>query len=759
MSNRDAKSYHGSRVPDFVGRHGTPLEQARIRWGASALQRRAPNRASSANSAMLCFAGALRATLRHPTEPHAMKRVLKYLLFAILALVAVLIALAVYISATFDPNAYKPELERLVKDKLERTLKIKRDIKLSFYPELGADLGGVSLSERGSEKQFAAVDTARVALQLLPLLSGEVVVNRVELRGLKLNLVKHANGSTNVDDLLAAGAPGSKQAAHAEAQPSRKPIQFKIDHVLVEDAELDYSDERSGTKYALTKLNLKTGAIGASTPSEVELGFTFAANRPKIDLRARLKAQATLGSSEGQFRLTGLDLGVNGTAVGFAPITLVLKGDLQGDAHAISSHGLALELDAKEGDRSIKAKLNSPLAFDTRTQTVELSKLSADLAYADPKSKRAPIAIKLNGNARAELAKQHARLDFSARLDQSNISGSAGLEHFSPPSYVFDLKVDKLDLDRYRGAQSGSGGSKATKQGAAAEEPLDFSALKGLRAHGSIEIGELTLAHLKLQKLRLEAKAGGDRLELNPLDASLYGGTMAGRVALVATTPPQLALKQNLSGINIGPMLRDAIDKDLIEGKGNVALDVSARGASVSALKRALDGSASLHLTDGALKGINIAATIRDAKAKLGTLRGESTQAASATQKTDFTELKASFAIRNGVAHNSDLELKSPLLRLGGAGDINIGADSIDYLAKATLVATAAGQGGKDLSALRGITIPVRITGPFSSLSYKLDFNALASGLVQQKIEQEKENVKSKLQDQLKNQLKGLFGR
>ncbi|MDP1952152.1 MAG: AsmA family protein, partial [Betaproteobacteria bacterium] len=99
------------------------------------------------------------------------------------------------------------------------------------------------------------------------------------------------------------------------------------------------------------------------------------------------------------------------------------------------------------------------------------------------------------------------------------------------------------------------------------------------------------------------------------------------------------------------------------------------------------------------------------------------------------------------------------LVRLGGEGDINIGTDSMDYLAKATLVATAAGQGGKDASELKGITVPVRISGPFTSLSYKLDFNAMISGAAQQKIDEKKEEIKTKAQDKLKDQLKGLFGR
>jgi len=239
----------------------------------------------------------------------------------------------------------------------------------------------------------------------------------------------------------------------------------------------------------------------------------------------------------------------------------------------------------------------------------------------------------------------------------------------------------------------------------------------------------------------------------------LYQGSMNGNLSLVAAATPQIAVRQSLTGISIGPLLKDAVDKDMLEGSGSVTLDISGQGTTVAAIKKALNGSAALNLANGALKGINIGAAIRNASAKLGSLRGDTTQASNATEKTDFSELKASFKINNGVAHNSDLSMKSPLLRMGGEGDVNIGTESMDYLAKATLVATAAGQGGKEVSELKGVTVPVRISGPFTSLSYKLDFDSMIRGVAQQKLEEKKEELKSKLQDRLKDQLKGLFGR
>lgn len=196
----------------------------------------------------------------------------------------------------------------------------------------------------------------------------------------------------------------------------------------------------------------------------------------------------------------------------------------------------------------------------------------------------------------------------------------------------------------------------------------------------------------------------------------------------------------------IAPLLKDLANKDTLEGKGNVNVDVRTTGATVGALKRALNGSAAVNLRDGAIKGIDIARTINNAKAKLGTLKGQQTQGADNTKKTEFSELSGSFAINNGVAHNNDLSLKSPLLRVGGEGDIDIGADTVNYLVKAAVVGTLTGQDGRPTNELRGITVPVRVSEPLVTPSFSLDFNALLTDTVKQKAE---DMVKSKIEDAL----------
>jgi AsmA protein len=184
-------------------------------------------------------------------------------------------------------------------------------------------------------------------------------------------------------------------------------------------------------------------------------------------------------------------------------------------------------------------------------------------------------------------------------------------------------------------------------------------------------------------------------------------------------------------------------------------------------MKKSLAGSAKINLRDGAIKGINLAEKVRQAKTMFSgdSARGES--ASDNKQKTDFSELTASFVIKGGVAHNKDLDIKSPLFRIGGAGDVDIGNSRLDYTTKASVVATTKGQGGEDLQNLRGLTVPVRLHGPFDNLKYDVDYSGAARDAlksragekVKERVEERKEELKDRVQERLGDRLKGLLGR
>ena len=126
----------------------------------------------------------------------------------------------VIVLATFDPNAYKPRIVQMVKEKTGRTLAIHGDIGLAFFPKIGADIPRTTLSERGSAKEFAGVDRVRIHVALLPLLRKRVVVDEVRLEGLRANLVKFKDGTTNFSDLIPKGGKKARRRPASRRHPA-----------------------------------------------------------------------------------------------------------------------------------------------------------------------------------------------------------------------------------------------------------------------------------------------------------------------------------------------------------------------------------------------------------------------------------------------------------------------------------------------------------------------------------------------------------
>ena len=708
-------------------------------------------------------------------------KIFKILLVAFGATVVLGGGVLAYIAATFDPNAYKPQIIELVQSRTQRTLKLDGDIKLAFWPGIGADLGRLSLSEPKSEKLFAAVEGARFSLKLMPLLSRQLVVDEVTIRGARINLVRNKDGRMNFDDL-------SEGDAAAPAKPGSGPpagggdqhFGFDVQRIVIADSMLDYRDEAAGTRYAVSKLNLKTGRIASAVPVDVELGLVAQGDRPKLDLTIDLKTRLTVDVTQKSGVFERLVLNARGQIADVSKLELkaggsiaVQKGGeefkaeqlivtangLQGrdafevklDALAVTASGqgfkaaaIAVDVGLKQGARDIKLRLTSPLNGNLQTRQFSLPQLKADLGATGPDLPGKSVSGNLTGSANADLKKENARLNLSGKVAGSTVKGHIEVTDFSPLAFNFDLDLDQLNVDRLLPKSADGGGGSAsgtpapatTKSAASPEQPFDLSALKALRLDGNIRIGALTVNKLKVQNVRAGLKAAGGRLDVSPLTASLYQGTLNGSATInAASAVPAFAMKQNLAGVSIAPLLKDLADNETLEGKGTVTVDVTTRGGTSTALKRALDGAAAMRLTDGALKGIDIGGAIGAARARLGALKGEHTQQADARQKTEFSELTATFKINDGVARNNDLSLKSPLLRVGGEGEVNIGADTINYLVKASIVGTSKGQGGRDLDELRGVTIPVRVSGPLAAPAYKLDFGTMITDTARQKLE------------------------
>ena len=474
------------------------------------------------------------------------------------------------------------------------------------------------------------------------------------------------------------------------------------------------------------------GASGISVAMQGTLGkdvLEAAISAPKLALEgdkargeamsAELKLQGEGRAGEAKIRIAGVE----------------------GTAKLVALSSLAAEFDVRSGDSAVKGRVSTPARANLSAGIYEFRTVAATFIASSPALPQKSVTVSVSGSVRADVSKESVDADLAAKLDDSGIQAKFGLTGFASPRYSFDVSVDQLNVDRYLPPKpAATGGAPVAGAGQQADTPVDLTALKGLAVDGRLGIGALTVNRIRLANIRTLLRIAGGRLDMSPHSASLYGGTISGELALDAAGN-RVALKESLQNVAAGPLARDLLERDLIEGRGDIALDLATNGATVNAMKKSLAGTARVSFANGAVKGINLAESLRKAKAALGSKSAQQ-QLADKTQKTDFSELRASFTVKDGVAHNEDLAIKSPFFRIGGRGDIDIGNSTLDYTVNASVVTTAKGQGGADLSDVAGLTFPVRVAGPFDAPKFEVDYTAAL-----------REKAKDKIEDRLRREL------
>ncbi|MFT3664736.1 AsmA family protein [Piscinibacter sp.] len=799
---------------------------------------------------------------------------IKRILIALAALLLVAVAAAAWLVASFDPNRYKGAAIDWMKTRHDRTLAIAGPIELSVFPRVAVKLAQVSLSEHGRAEQFAAVDKAALAVELLPLLSGRVVVGRVEASGVRVQLLRDARGRRNTDDLT--GPADAKtdtkddKKAGTPAEASSRPLSFDIDRIVLGDVRARIKDEVAKLDGELALATLATGRIADGVAAPVELSANADFRQPALKGTLSGKTTLTPELASGSARLADMNLAWKGDLPGAAGVDAQLRGALAWDgakgaaearkleltlaarAGAIQLADSTLALDAFAFDparqalrvEALKLRLKGqrgkdPLALDLDWPRLDVAgeKLSgsalqgrfslggelpiaaafksgaptgnfdaialpgfeadihsdgsgrriagtlrAHLGLQPAKSALAldglelkadlqdkqlkPLALNLRGNAQA--SPQLAKWSLAGTLNANNFAVDGNANLAAHPVFVkANGRFDSLDLNTLLPEGASAGTAPGSGKPAPADAPVDLSGLRALDADITLRAGSLALRQYRIADARVEAKLAGGMLRVPVLQAKAWGGALDAN-ALADARASRIAVKAVATGVNVNAMLKDVASKDLLEGTGRVQLDVDTSGRSVGELRSQLRGNAALHLRDGAIKGINLAKTLRQARAALS-LKQDAVEQARQTEKTDFSELSATFQIADGVARSHDLDVKSPFLRLGGDGLIDIGRGRIDYTARATVTDTSAGQGGAELAALRGLTVPVRLTGPFDAIDWKVQWSAVAAGALQNKVEdklKEKLGIKPaepgasapKPKDVLKEKLlKGLF--
>jgi AsmA protein len=652
------------------------------------------------------------------------KKLLKITAITLGAIIALLIVAVIALPLLIDANQFKPQIAEAVKKQTGRELTMEGEIGLSVFPSIALDLGKTRLSNAPGfgKLPFAQIDSVAVSVRLWPLLHKQIVIDKVKLDGLQLNLARDRHGRNNWDDMIEAsqrakGAKGQVPAGGTSPAAAAGAIgSFRIDDGIdIRNCTFRWDDAKAGAPLVIDRLALRTGAIAPAQPVNVNLGFDLRSGKPVLRTRVDLKGQVTVDPEKQTLRAREVELRLG-------PLTVRAKVDA---AHLLTTPSV-------NGEVSV-ADFNLAELLKT---------LGVHYATADAKA-----LTHASASATVDGTPSHIYLrKLKLKLDDTTVTGSASARFASLPAIDFDLAADGVDLDRYLSPAKAKAGTKAKTAPAAG---IPIALLKKLDARGHAQIGKLTAFGIRSTNISIRMTAKNGLARLGPNSAQLYGGRYAGNTTIdVRQGAPRFNLDEKLSGVEVGGLLKDTGIFDRFSGTGNVQAKLTARGIDTDDFLRSLNGTASGSLRNGSLRGVDVYDTvIKSCEAG----RYIKTKAAE-DSFTPFASLGASATIRNGVVDNRDLKLSGKLFEATGAGTVDLGRGTINYLAEVRLLE-------KTKCPLSIFHIPLKgklagmngqkIIG--DAVAYELQEQAKRA--VQKKIDKEKKKIQRDLQEELRKRL------
>ncbi|MGM0811217.1 AsmA family protein [Thioalkalivibrio sp.] len=689
-------------------------------------------------------------------------------LLGVLLLIAVIVA--VYLVATFDPNDYKGRIEAEVAEATGRELTLAGSIELTLFPSLGLRLEDARLAnaEGFGEAPFAELRVIDLAVAVMPLLRRELEVQRIEADGVTLRLARDADGRSNWDDLLerseAAAAeepdngPGN---SGAEGAPGIALEELQVAGLEVTGLRVEWDDRQAGTFMLLDPVNLELRDFrpGVETPIDLAASVRIEeADQAPVAADLRLDARLNLDLAAERYALRAVRSEVDLRHPALEQeVSLRLETDLVLDmadatarADSLSAHLSDLHLTGRLEVSGLDAEMPS-LQAELRSNTFNPRVVFTSLGLDAPRTTDREAFTRMELDVSASGTPLRLELNpVLVTLDDTSMRGDGEVDLAGDrPVVRFDLAGDRLDVDRYLPPEVERARTPETPDAPdlpAEDIPIDLPVelMRAFDLDGHLRLDWLKLFGLTLEDIDLTLRARDGEWNVEPLTGNGYQGRLEARATVDAGGEvPGYAAAVDLRSVAIGPLLEALLeDESRLVGTGNLALDVRTGGGSVNALMAGLNGQGEMRFSDGAVRGINIARIIRNAEARL---RGETPKDEGEPDETDFTALAGSFRIRDGVVQNDDLTASSPLLRVAGRGSADLPAREIDYRLDTTLVATIEGQGGRSLEDLRGLTLPIRITGSFEEPRFRLDLEEVVRERVDQRLRREGEQLQERL--------------
>jgi AsmA protein len=401
---------------------------------------------------------------------------------------------------------------------------------------------------------------------------------------------------------------------------------------------------------------------------------------------------------------------------------LVLKISSQppsGSFERITLPALQLDVDGELASSTVRGQAGATLVLQPEALALALDTMSLRLRVDDPGLP--PLQLSLDGRAQWSPSAAAGQVEGSINDQRVDARLDARLDR-SRPFVDLQASFGTLDLNRFVAPQRRG----AAPAPAAAARPVDLQPLLWADARLRINVARLLRAPYRVDGLELQAQIDNGALDLRRLAGRAWGGSFDASGSADAQSG-RMALRLRADQVDLRAMLADTTGYDGLRGRGRVDADLRSQGRTVGALRAGLNGRLSLALRPAALRGVDLAQTLRGWRS--ASALGINTVASDAQRQTEFSQLDGSFELRNGVAHNDDFDGRSEFLRVGGAGTIDLVQGRLDYRLRARVVNTASGRAGPEMVMLNGVTVPVELQGPFGQIEWGVSWGAATAAV------------------------------
>ena len=219
--------------------------------------------------------------------------------------------------------------------------------------------------------------------------------------------------------------------------------------------------------------------------------------------------------------------------------------------------------------------------------------------------------------------------------------------------------------------------------------PMALRGLNGTDLDLRLSAAQVAIGSARLGRTAVAVNMHAGRLAVTVGESQAYDGIAAGALTVTKIDGgAEVKSQMRFSDVNLQSCLGQLFSMRHVDGRGNLAFAVEAKGDSIAALARTLAGTATLTATDGAIAGINVEQLLRRLERRPLSGTGDFR-----TGRTPFDKLTVGLKIADGVATADDVHLDSPAVRLALGGTVSIPARDLDLHGTATLLASGSDPG------------------------------------------------------------------